>query len=96
MAFATFGGQPSVAATSAGRRGSARPSAKSSTSPPPVWMSSTASAPASRSPADRAYPHDGRASLARPSNQEKSHPSVGTATPSATRSSKERFPVIRS
>ncbi|CAM5744547.1 hypothetical protein SALBM311S_02490 [Streptomyces alboniger] len=89
VALATFGGQTSVAAVSTGAFGAAA-RAKSRTSPPPVWMSSAADAPARRPAIDRAYPHEGRASVARPSNQEKSHPSVGTAAPSATRSSKVR------
>ncbi len=85
MALATFGGQPSVATVSGGNSG-----AQARTSPPPVWMSSAADAPASRSPMARAYPHGGRSSVARPSNQEKSHPSTDAAAASATRSSKVR------
>src|SRR5690606_37202767 len=100
-ARAALGGRPSVATTSGSRprrgrdtpgpaEGKALASAKSSTSPPPVWTSSTASARTIRSARARAYPQGGRASVARPSNQEKSQPSVGTAAPSATSSSKER------
>ena len=43
--------------------------------------------PASRSPISRAYPQDGRCSVARPSSQEKSQPSTGTDAASATSSS---------
>ena len=41
------------------------------------------------------YPHDGRASVARPSNQEKSQPSTGTDAPSATSSSNVGDECIR-
>lgn len=43
-------------------------------------MSNAADTRPHRSPIPRANPHDGRASVACPSNQEKSHPSVGTAS----------------
>src|SRR5690606_15227879 len=82
VARATFGGQASVATVTGGSFGAA-----ASTSPPPVWRSSAAWARPSRSAIARAYPPEGRSSVARPSSQEKSHPSTETASASATRAS---------
>ncbi len=87
--MATFGGRASVATHSGGRAG-----IPASTSPPPVCTSSAAAARAMRSPMARWYPHEGRASVARPSNHEKSHPSVGSASASATSSSNERDSIM--
>lgn len=82
MARAMFGGQDSVATVTGGSLGAA-----ASTSPPPVWMSRAARASPSRSAMARAYPQEGRCSVARPSSQEKSQPSTETASASATRAS---------
>src|SRR5215472_11440477 len=51
-------------------------------------MSSAAAARAIRPASSREYPHRGRSSVARPSNQEKSQPSTGTDSPSAISCSK--------
>ena len=63
----------------ASSRGGCGISAK--TSPPPVWMSSAEETSAIRSSIIREYPHEGRSSVARPSNHEKSQPSTGTDAP---------------
>ena len=86
MARATFGGQPSVATASGGSWGTA-----ARTSPPPVWMSRAAVALAIRPAIARAYPQDGRSSVARPSSQEKSQPSTETDAASSISSSKGRL-----
>src|SRR5436190_7078233 len=79
FAAAMFGGHDSVAASIGGGRG-----IPASTSPPPVWTSSAAAVRAIRFASSREYPHRGRSSVARPSNQEKSQPSSGTDPPSAS------------
>lgn len=86
VAFATFGGHPSVATIVGGKCWAPTPA---TTSPPPVWMSRAAAAAASFAPKSRWYSHDGRCSVARPSNQEKSHPSTDTVSASSTSWSKD-------
>src|SRR5699024_7943435 len=56
----------------------------------PVCRSRAADTSASRSPIRRWYPQGGRCSVARPSSQEKSHPSTAAAAASDTSSSKLR------
>jgi len=90
-ASSTLGDHDSVVARSEGRR-RAWPSTSAKTSPPPVWTSRAASAVPIRSTSIRAYPHEGRSSVALPSNQEKSQPSTGTAAPSAMSSSNPMDP----
>src|SRR5215475_4353573 len=90
-----FGGQDSVATSTWGAAGTV-----ARTSPPPVCRSSAAASRTRasariRSPSILAYPHGGRSSVARPSNQEKSQPATSIAAPSASRSSKLVTRVLR-
>ena len=85
--IAALGGHDSVAAMRSGR-GSAPSRISASTSPPPVWRSRSELAPAARRVSNRAYPHGGRSSVARPSSHAKLQPSTGAAAASATRASK--------
>ncbi len=57
-------------------------STSASASPPPVWTSKIAFEFAIRLRNSREYFHEGRSSVARPSNHEKSQPSVGSEFPS--------------
>jgi len=83
VAIATLGLHDSEAKMTRGL-GSICESTSANRSPPPVWTSKTDCALAIRSRNASEYFHEGRPSIALPSNQEKSQPSVGSELPSAS------------